>query len=123
MYIGNKEIKTVETLENGVSKVTMAEGEPFEISTELLGKIQTDTEGQGSITDNINNYFARKFLAELAYYGLDYYFAKHIGISLEVLAHNSREQKIAELFGATSSDSIKLSQLFKEDENTNSVAS
>ncbi len=111
-FIGNKKIKKTEVLTNGKINVIMAEGEPFEISEKIFNGIKTEKVGQGNITDNINSFFARKFLAELALEDLDFSFAKNVGMSLEILAHNLREQKISESFKAPSSDNIKLSQLF-----------
>ena len=111
MYIGNKRIKNTQILTDDKIKVIMAEGEPFEINTKLFEKIKTEKVGQGNIVDNIRNYFARKFLAELAYNDLDFFFAENIGTGLGVLAHNLREQKISEAFKVSSTDGIKLSKL------------
>jgi hypothetical protein len=113
-FIGNKEIEKHSNISATQVEVKVKDGEPFVIHKDIYDGIVTDELGEGTITDNVNNYFARKFLAELAHYDLDFYFSKQIGMKLEILAHNLREQKIAEKFDAVTSDSIKLSKILDE---------
>lgn len=113
-FIGNKEIESQSNISATQVDVKMKDGCPFTMHKDIFDGIVTEEIGEGSITDNVNNYFARKFLAELAHYDLDFYFAKQIGMKLEILAHNLREQKIAEKFDAVTSDSIKISRILDE---------
>lgn len=81
------------------------------INKELLDLIKTEEKGNGNVTDNINDFFARKFLAELAYYNLGYYFSRNVASSIEVLAHNLREELLKKTFNCSGGDDISLKLL------------
>jgi hypothetical protein len=108
MFIGSKEIKVQMDKDEKNFSLEFDDGSTTVINKELLALIQTEEKGDGNITDNINNYFARKFLAELAYYDLGYYFTTNVGTAIEVLAHNLRERLISDTFGCTGGSDINL---------------
>lgn len=122
MYIGNQKIKS-EKEDGNIVEVVMKDKTTFKIHKELLKQIKTKKDGEGSIADNINNYFARKFVAELAYYNLDFYFVGNISQSMGVLAHNLREELLRNTFNCSSGDAISLNKLVKKDEDISSSAS
>lgn len=112
MYIGKLKIRS-EKVERDVVKVKLKDNTEFEIHKELLEKIKTAEKGNGNVTDTINDYFSRKFLAELAMYDLDYMFAMNVGSGIATLAHNLREQAISKVFDCSCSETIKLSKIVK----------
>lgn len=115
MFIGSKEIKVqLDKDEKNVS-LEFDDGSHTDINKELLLLIQSDVKGDGNVTDNINNFFARKFLAELAYYDLGYYFSSNVGTAIEVLAHNLREKLISDTFSCSGGSDISLKLLVKLD--------
>ena len=117
MYIGNQKVKSER--ENGdMVDIVMKDKTTFTINKELLEQIKTEKKGEGSITDNVNHYFARKFVAELAYYDLDFYFIGNIGQKMEVLAHNLREKLFRKTFDCSGGDAIPLNKLITNDEDT-----
>ena len=119
MYIGNQKIKSEEA--NGdMVDIIMKDKTTFTINKELLEQIKTDSNGEGSVTDNVNNYFARKFIAELAYYNLDFYFVGNIGQSMGVLVHNLREELFRNTFDCSGGDGIALNKLIENNEDTDS---
>ena len=111
MFIGAKEIKM--TTEKDETKIVLEFlDEPSIImNKELFDLIKSEEKGNGNVTDNINNHFARKYLAELAYYDLDYYFSGSVALATETLAHNLREELFARAFGSTGANDIKLIKL------------
>lgn len=111
MFIGNKSVKMVNEKDEKTVVLEFLDEPSVTINKELFELVKTDEKGNGNVTDNINNYFARKFLAELAYYNLDYYFASSVSIAIETLAHNLREELFAKAFGSTGANDIKLIKL------------
>ena len=111
MFIGAKEIKMVMEKDEKTVEVEFSDGKKTEINKDLLELIQTEVEGTGEVTDNVKDYFARKFLAELAYYDLKYYFAGYVSTAMDVLSHNLREELLAKTFGCTGGDDIPLIKL------------
>lgn len=114
MFIGNKRIKVVLDDKDGMVKVDFGDSSTL-INKDLLELIQTKEEGKGNVTDNVNDYFARKFLAELAYYGLGFYFSGSVGIAMQTLSHNLREELFRDTFKCTGADDINLKLLLKLD--------
>lgn len=114
MYIGSLEIKK-EKIDGDFVTVTMKDKSSFVVHKELLEKIKTDEKGNGNVTDIINDYFSRKFLAELAYYDLDYMFAMNVGQGIATLAHNLREGLISRTFNCSGGDTIKLSKILEDE--------
>jgi len=116
MFIGNKEVRTKD-LENGkVLVIVLEDKSEIEINKELYDIIVTEKVGDGTIMDNINNYFARKFVAELAYFDLEFYMVANIAQSMGVLVHNLREELLRKTFSCQGGDTISLKKLLKEDE-------
>lgn len=113
-YLGELKIESEISNDDGISKVTFEGGQNIDINSKLLKELVTEEEGKGNITDNINDYFARKFVAELAYYDLDYYFVKSVGIAMEVLSHNLREELIRKTFNCSGGDAINLKKLLTD---------
>jgi hypothetical protein len=114
MFIGDKEIKLVEEVEDGNAKVTFADDSSTVINTELLGEITSEEEGKGNITDAVYHYFSTRFLADLAYYKLEYYTVEGVAMAMRVLAHNLREEAIKKAFGCSGGDAIRLDKLSAE---------
>lgn len=115
MFIGSKEIKaTFEDVDNNV-KIELDDGYSTVINKDLLALIQTEEKGDGNITDCVSHYFATKFLAELSFYGLNFYFAPNVGTHMGTLAHNLREELFRRTFTCTGADDISLRLLLKED--------
>lgn len=112
MYIGDKKVKV--TIKGEIVIVNPENGTKFEINKELWEKIKSDKKGLGNVTDIINDYFCRKFLAELALYDLDYMFAMSIGSGIATLAHNLREQAIGKALDCSCSETVKLSKIIDE---------
>lgn len=112
MYIGNQKIKE-EVEKDGITTVTLKDKTSFEINTELLSKIKTETDGIGNVTDNVADYLSRKFLAEIAMYDLNYIFAMSISEGIATLAHNLREQAIGKKFDCSGTETIKISKILE----------
>jgi len=114
MFIGTKEIKiTLDKDEKNLSVEFVDDNNSVVINKELFDLIKSETKGTGNVTDNINDLFARKFLAELAYYDLGFYFCRNIANSIEVLAHNLREELLRSTFNCSGGDDINLRLLTK----------
>ncbi len=115
MFIGNREIKATFEEENGIDiKLELDDDSSVVINKELFDFVKSEEKGDGNISDNINYYFAKKFIAELAYYGLDFYFANNVGIAMGTLAHNLREDLFKKAFNCTGGDTINLKLLLPE---------
>ena len=119
MYIGNKKINSSELDENTIL-VKLKDNTETKISKELFDIIATEEKGDGTIMDNINNYFAKKFVAELAYYNLDFYMVQNVAQAMGVLSHNLREGLIRKTFNCSGGDTIPLNKLIDNDENLRS---
>jgi len=115
MFIGNKKIQATFEDKNNKVKLEFNDNSSTLINKDLLALIQTEEESKGSVTDNINDYFARKFVAELAFYGLGFYFSNSVGIAMSTLSHNLREELFRETFKCTGADDINLRLLLKLD--------
>jgi hypothetical protein len=112
MFIGNKEVKMELEQENGVDvKIEFGDDTSTVINKELFDLIKSEDKNDGNVSDNINHYFAKKFVAELAYYGLDFYFANNVGVAMGTLAHNLREELFSKTFKCTGGDTINLKLL------------
>lgn len=117
MFIGKDKIR--KETENGDSvDVVMKEGTEFKIKKDLLDILKTEGKGDGNITDNIRNYFARKFISELALYDLNYYFVNNVSVAMDTLAHNLREELFRKTFDCSGGDAIPLNKLIETDEET-----
>ena len=112
-FIGELEVVTKEPVEGkeGFIKVTFDTEHVTEMQEELFNILETEEKGQGNVTDNIRDFFARKFLAELSQFHLGFYFANSIGVAMETLAHNLREQLIQKTFNCTGGNDISLKLL------------
>lgn len=120
MFIGKKKIESIMDKENGIDVVVSFEEEnnsDITINKELLSLIQSEEEGEGNVTDNITHFFAKKFVSELAYYGLEYYFSRNIGVSMETLSHNLREELFRATFECSGGDDINLRLLLGIDKS------
>lgn len=115
MFIGDKEIKMTTEKDEKTITVEFANDPSVTINKELFDLIKSEEKGNGSITDNINHYFGRKFLAELAYYGLEHYFATSTGVAMETLAHNLREELFRKTFNCSGGDAININLLLGVD--------
>lgn len=111
-FVGEKEIKEIVPVpgKENLVKVIFDEGET-EINKDLLELITIEEKGNGNVTDNINHYFTRKFVAELSQYDLGFYFTNSIGIGIETLAHNLREELIRKTFNCSGANDISLKLL------------
>lgn len=125
IYIGSKEIYLVEDID-GTSNVNIsfkkdAKGEDSVdviLNKELFNTIKSNVPSMGNITDHIRDYFARKFLAELAYYDLEYYFVNNVAVGMETLAHNLREELFRKTFVCSGGDAINLKLLAQKVDKT-----
>lgn len=111
MFIGTKEIKVILDNEDGKSvdiEFVEAENPSVKLNKELFDLIKSEEKSTGNITDQVNHYFAKKFVAELAYYGLEFYSASNIGTAMGVLAHNLREDLFRKTFDCDGADSVSL---------------
>jgi len=115
MYIGNNKITFSELDENTIL-VKLKDNSETKISKELFDIIATEKKGDGTIMDNINNHFAKKFVAELAYYNLDFYMVSNVAQSMGVLTHNLREVLLRKTFECSGGETIPLNKLIIEDE-------
>lgn len=115
MFIGDKEIKMTTEKDEKTIVVEFATDPAVTINKELFDLIKSEEKGNGNVTDNVNAYFSRKFLAELAYYNLDYYFAGSVGIAMETLSHNLREELFAKTFACSGANDIKITKLLGVD--------
>lgn len=114
MYIGKNKVKD-ESIdpETGDVNVTLDDKQKIRINKELYDKIKTEKEGEGTITDVVRDRLAREFLAQLAMYDLEFYLVDHVAQGMSTLAHNLREEAIAEKFGCQSAMNISISELLK----------
>lgn len=111
-YIGEREIKGFSVDEGGNTvNVEFTDGGTTKMSGTLFFHLKTEEQGKGTVTDNVNHYFAKQFLAELAEHDLEYYFIENIGMAMRVLAHNLREEAIKKAFNCTGGDAISLQKL------------
>jgi hypothetical protein len=110
MFIGELEVASVEKTD-GVAHVTFTDETTGKVNENLYDLICSEEKGNGNITDNVRDFFARKFLAELSTYDLNYYLISNIAISMETLGHNLREQLLAKTFGCTGGNDISLKLL------------
>lgn len=115
MFIGDKEVKMTTEKDEKTIVVEFSGDPSITINKELFDLIKSDEKGNGNVTDNINAYFARKFLAELAYYNLEYCFAGSTGIAMETLAHNLREELFRKTFNCGGANNINISNLLNVD--------
>lgn len=116
MYIGDKKIKAQFEQENKTDlKLEFDDGSDVVINAKLFDLIKSKVKNDGNITDSINHYFAKKFVAELAYYNLDFYFANNIGVAMGTLSHNLREELFKKAFDCSGAETIKLGLLLSLD--------
>ena len=112
-FIGNQKIRE-EKIDGENTIVKLKDNSEFTINSQLLEKVKKEEKGNGNVTDSISDYFSRKFLAELAYYDLDYTFAMSIGSGIATLAHNLRENSIGKAFDCSCSETIKIKKITDE---------
>lgn len=115
-HIGEREIKSFkvpEESDGSMVEVEFADGFKTKMSGTLFYHLKTEEKGQGSVTDQINHYFAKLFLAELASNELDYYFVDNVATAMRVLAHNLREEAIKKAFECSGGDAIPLQKLIQ----------
>jgi hypothetical protein len=117
MFIGDKEIRGVIAKDDGLAEVTFEDNSTVTINKELLDNITSEAKGNGNITDAVYHYFATRFLADLSYYGLEYYAVEGVAVAMRVLAHNLREEAIKKAFGCSGGDAIRLNKLTEFLEN------
>jgi len=111
MYIGEEEIKITTPDGDNSLKLDFADKSSTIINKDLYELVSSKEKGSGNITDNINHYFAKKFVAELSVYDLEFYFANSVSASMGVLAHNLREELLKKTFDCSGGDSIRLKLL------------
>ena len=109
-FLGNREIKEVVDLveKPGFVEVTLEDDQKSVLNKDLFALVELQEKGNGSVTDVVTDYFARKFIAELSQFDLDFYFSSLVSRSMETLAHNAREQLFANTFGCSSANDISL---------------
>ena len=112
-FVGNQKIRD-EKIDGENTIVKLKDNSEFTINSKLLEKVKKEEKGNGNVTDSISDYFSRKFLAELAYYDLDYTFAMSIGSGIATLAHNLREGLISRTFNCSGGDTIKIKKITDE---------
>lgn len=113
MYIGEKKIQSTFEQDNGKKLRVSFEDDSQEIvlTKSLFDNLVSKTKGQGGVTDNINHYFATKFLYELSAEEFEYYMVDNIAVAMRTLAHNMREDLIRETFQCSGGDAINLKLL------------
>lgn len=98
MFIGIEKIESTFEQKDNKVKINLGDKKEFTMNKDLFELLKTEEEGIGNIEDNINHYFATKFLAELSMYGLKFYHIENVLMKLENLSHNLREQMVARKF-------------------------
>lgn len=111
MFIGDKEIKMVNEKDEKTVVLEFVGDPSVTINKDLFDLIKSEEKGNGNVTDNINAYFSRKFLAELAYYNLNYYFVGGTAVAMETLAHNLREELLSKTFNCNGANDISVQHL------------
>ena len=108
MFIGDKSIK--DTSEDGDFRIVnfVDEAMPVRLHKDIYEKVVSEVENKGTVQDIVFYHLARKFLAELALYGMEFYAVEGVGTSMQVLAHNLREEEIAKKFNCKSPYNIRL---------------
>ncbi|MEY2595075.1 MAG: hypothetical protein RI965_347 [Bacteroidota bacterium] len=116
MFIGEKEIKSQEVSEKDPNYIILEleDGYKPTIHKDLFALLATEEKGDGLITDHVRDYFARKFVAELAQYGIEYYLVSQIGIGMETLCHNLREDLFRHTFECGGANEIRLDRIVEE---------
>lgn len=112
MFIGEKKIVLTIEQEDNKLKIECEDGYIMLINKDLYNFIATEEVGKGTISDQINHYFAKKFVSELAFYDLNFYFSDSVGISMGTLTHNLREELIRKTFDCAGADEIPLKKFF-----------
>jgi len=112
-FIGDLEVKEVKPVfsKEGFVNLVLEDGSEKLINEELYKLLVTEERGVGNMTDNVRDFFARKFISELSQYDLNFYFADSIGIAMATLAHNLREELIRKTFGCSGGSDISLKLL------------
>ena len=114
MYIGNQEVKMTMPEGKTLLKVEFDDKSSTVINKELFDLIKSEEKGVGNVTDNVNHYFSKKFIAELSMYDLEFYFAGSVGTAMGVLVHNLRENLFQTTFKCGSTDNIGLKKLVSQ---------
>ncbi len=118
-YIGSREVKDYRAIGDGsFVQVEYADGFSSKMSGDLFFHLNSETPGEGTVTDHINHHLATKFLSELALNELDYYFVDNVANAMRVLAHNLRENAIKKAFGCSGGDAIPLHLLIPNDDES-----
>lgn len=113
MYIGEVKIIKHKELDPLYYTVTTENG-VLKMSKVLFDTVAKKEKGNGTITDVVKDYFAYKFLGEMAAHGLDYYFAEQVSTGITILAHNLREEAIGRAFSCKSAYDIPLQTFFNQ---------
>ncbi len=113
-YIGEKEIVKVKQID-GDNRIIISfkdeEEKEATIDKGLFDLIVLEKQGKGNVMDAVRYYFAKKFLSELALYDLDFYMVENIGVAMQTLSHNLREDAIGKMFECSGALDIKLRKL------------
>lgn len=113
MFIGEREVVSTEpdAEREGYLTIVLDDESTTSLHEGLYNEIVIEEKGNGSITDNVNNHFAVKFVTELSTYDLGFYFAGNIGVAMNTLAHNLREELLRKTFKCTGANDIPLDLL------------
>ena len=111
-YIGKKKVKNV-LGEDDTYIVTFDDKSVGRFKKALFDMIARDKEGEGEVYDVIRAIFAKKYVLDMADYGIDYLTCRHISMGIENLCHNMRETAIAKKFGVNTTDNMTISQVLE----------
>uniref|UniRef100_A0A6M3ILF4 Uncharacterized protein n=1 Tax=viral metagenome TaxID=1070528 RepID=A0A6M3ILF4_9ZZZZ len=111
MHIGNKKVKGVEKLDDGVLNVKFKDGSSEKINDNLYKLIKSEEKREGEVIDVIRHVLSTKFLSDMSEYGLDFYMVQHISRGMETLSHNMREELFSKTFDCNGANGIKLNKL------------
>jgi len=113
LYIGEKKIRAVmvDTKDDTIVNITFKDNTEVALKQKLFDLIKMENKGNGTVTECVNAYVARKFLLELADYGLTVSSLEGVAGAIGNLANNLKEIKIGEKFGVSHTLNIKLSDI------------
>ena len=115
-YLGPKKIRMVmpNKEDDRDLNVEFKDGVKITIRQKLFNIMVSDTKTKSSddnLTDAVNYFIAKKFVCDLADYGMEKYQITSIADAVGTLIHNLVEAKIGEKFGCDSSDRIKIEDI------------
>ena len=115
MFIGNSEIDSVLYNDEDDQVTVMFKDDKehgsITIHKDILNMVQSTVAQDGNIHDLIAHQMAKRFIAELASYDLEFYTVENIASAMRVLAHNLREEAIGKAFACTGALDMKLEKI------------